>query len=70
MINELYFLIPLNFQTRKEFFEQEFTDGSYDDESCIAYFNKKSYNVDRIIINGEEFLIKDCEVIKCCEINE
>ncbi len=63
MEKELYFLITLNSQTRKNFFETEFD--SYDSESDRAVINGVEYDVDRIIVNGEQFLIKDCEIVKC-----
>jgi hypothetical protein len=64
-MKELYFLIMLNNMNRKTFFETEFKGGSYDDDSCVAVIDGVEYEVERIVINDQQFLIKDCEVIKC-----
>lgn len=63
MEKELYFLIDLSRQTRKEFFKSEF--GYYDYESEMTRINGVDYSIDRIKVNGEQFLIKGCEIVKC-----
>lgn len=65
MEKELYFLIDLSSQLRKHFFETEFPNGLYDDDSETATINGQQYSVDRIVVNGEQFLIKGCEIVKC-----
>lgn len=65
---ELYFLIDLSSQLRKDFFETEFPGVPYDDEGEVATINGTQYSVDRIVVNGEQFLIKGCEIVKCIQI--
>ncbi len=66
MEKELYFLITLNSQTREQFFETEF--GFYNSDSDTTEIEGIKYSIDRIKVNGEQFLIKGCEIVKCTQI--
>lgn len=67
--NDLYFLIDLTQTMRREFFESEFPDGNYDYDADEVTINGTKYSISRIMVNGEQFLIKDCEIVKCTPIN-
>jgi hypothetical protein len=66
---EKYYLINLCKTTREQFFKQEF-NADYDNNSESVIMNGVLHYVDRITINGEQFLIKDHEVVKVYTINE
>jgi hypothetical protein len=61
----LYFLIDRTKTLREQFFKQEFPESRYDKENDIVSINGIIYGVTRIVVNGEDFLIKDHEIVKC-----
>ncbi len=63
--DELYFMINLCETTRQQFFDKEFGENSFDDEGSSVIIFGINYAVYRVMINGEQFLVKDHEVVRC-----